>query len=440
MTAGSAAARGPVTGGVVGVREKWRRTRARWQDRPRAADAGVALLVQAAVSVPWLLPRGPGQEPADLTAYLLTTVTVLPLLWRSRAPATVLLACMGTLGLYTAALDGPGQTLPYTALVALYTVGSACPSPRRQTLLVLSLATVFPATAWNTGELRELVFSLIVLTGSYGFGRLARVRQEYTRAVEERAEQLELTRHAEAERAAVRERARIAREMHDVLAHAVSLMVVQAEAGPVAVRTAPERAEAAFEAISEAGRDAMTQLRRMLGVLREDGPAATCAPLEPQPGVGELPALMERVRASGSEVSYTVTGSVRTIPSDVGAAVHRIAQEALTNTVKHAPASPVTVELNYGTRELTLVVTDCGGGDSVAAPSASSPWSPSPWSPLPWSPSPWSPSPGGFGLVGIRERAAAHGGSARTGPAPGGRGFRVSATIPFAFPVQEDGS
>lgn len=423
MTAGAAAGRGPAAGGgAVGVREWWRRGRAGWWGRPWVTDAGVALLVQAAVSVPWLLPRDPRQEPADLTSYLLTTVTVLPLLWRRRAPATVLLACMATLGLYTAALDGPGQTLPYTALVALYTVGSACPSPRRQILLALSLATVFPATAWNTGEIRELVFSLIVLTGSYGFGRLARFRQEYTRAVEERAEQLELTRHVEAERAAARERARIAREMHDVLAHAVSLMVVQAEAGPVAVRTAPERAEAAFEAISEAGRDAMTQLRRMLGVLREDGAADGRAPREPQPGVGELPALMERVRASGSAVSYVVTGSPRPIPPDVGAAVHRIAQEALTNAVKHAPASRVTVELHYRAAELGLVVTDDGNGaaDETA-------------------PVPSSAPSGGFGLVGIRERAAAHGGTARTGPAPGGRGFQVSAAIPFAFPVQEDG-
>ncbi|MGW2839029.1 sensor histidine kinase [Streptomyces sp. NPDC001493] len=412
----------------VGVRGRWARARAGWRGRAWAADAGVALLVQAAVSVPWLLPRDPGQEPADLTAYLLTTLTVLPLAWRRRAPATVLLVCLGALGLYTAALDGPGQTLPYTALVALYTVGSACPSPRRQLLLALSLATVFPATAWNTGEIRELVFSLIVLGGAYGFGRLARFRQEYTRAVEERAEQLELTRHVEAERAAARERARIAREMHDVLAHAVSLMVVQAEAGPVAVRTAPERAEAAFEAISEAGRDAMTQLRRMLGVLREEGAAAEAAPREPQPGLGELPRLIERVRASGSEVVHVVTGSPRPVPSDVGAAAHRIAQEALTNVVKHAPFSRVTVELVYRADALVLVVTDDGSrttdGRVPAWPSRSPP--------------PGSSPPSGFGLVGIRERAAAHGGTARTGPAPGGRGFQVSATIPFAFPVQED--
>lgn len=430
------------------VRGWWARARVGWRGRPWAADAGVALLVQAAVSVPWLLPRDPGQEPANLTAYLLTTLTVLPLVWRRRAPATVLLVCMATLGLYTAAVDGPGQTLPYTALVALYTVGSACPSPRRQILLALSLATVFPATAWNTGEIRELVFSLIVLGGAYGFGRLARFRQKYTRAVEERAEQLELTRHVEAERAAARERARIAREMHDVLAHAVSLMVVQAEAGPVAVRTAPERAEAAFEAISEAGRDAMTQLRRLLGVLREDGAADEPAPREPQPGLGELPGLIERVRASGSEVVQVVTGAPRAVPSDVGAAAHRIAQEALTNAVKHAPASRVTVELVYRAEALELVVTDDGGGGDAPVPALPSPSPPSPSSPAPSSPTPPPPSPPpvsppssrGFGLVGIRERAAAHGGTARTGPAPGGRGFQVSATIPFTFPVQEDDS
>ncbi|MGW1129445.1 sensor histidine kinase [Streptomyces sp. NPDC002526] len=371
---------------------------------PRATDIGVVLLVQAAVSVPWVLPRDPRLEPATPAAYLLTTLTVLPLLWRRLAPVRVLLAVMAAQGLYGVAVDGPGQTLPYTGLVALYSVAAYAPARARRLCGALTLAIVFPSVAFNTGEARELVFSLMVFTAAYGFGRFTDTRQEYTRAVEDRARQLEVTRRIEAEQAAARERARIAREMHDILSHAVSLMIVQAEAGPVAVRTAPERAEAAFDAISETGRDAMVQLRRMLGVLRESeqGPGA---PRSPQPALSELPALVERVRSSGLAVTHTVTGPERPLPRDTDSAVFRIVQEALTNTVKHAAASEAAVLLAYGESGLTVSVTDDGRGRGTGT---------------------------GHGLIGIRERAAAHGGSARTGPGPGGRGFRVDVTLPLA--------
>ncbi|TXS06848.1 sensor histidine kinase [Streptomyces sp. col6] len=368
-------------------------------------DVGVVLVVQAAVSVPWVLPRDPRLEPASLPAYLLTTLTVLPLLWRRRAPVRVLLAVVAAQSLYGLAVDGPGQTLPYTGLVALYSVAAHTPAPVRRLCGALTLAVVFPSVALNTGEARELVFSLMVFTAAYGFGRFTDTRQAYTRAVEDRARQLEVTRRIETEQAAARERARIAREMHDILSHAVSLMIVQAEAGPVAVRTAPERAEAAFDAISETGRDAMVQLRRMLGVLRESerGPGA---PRSPQPSLAGLPALVERVRSSGLAVTRTVTGPERPLPRDTDSAVYRIVQEALTNTVRHAAATEAAVLLAYGESSLTVSVTDDGGGAGTDTRS-------------------------GHGLIGIRERAAAHGGSARTGPGPGGRGFRVDVTLPM---------
>lgn len=390
---------------MTGPRTVWRRIRETGGPGPRVTDIGVVLLVQAAVSVPWVLPRDPRLEPATPAAYLLTTLTVLPLLWRRRAPVRVLLAVMAAQGLYGVAVDGPGQTLPYTGLVALYSVAAYAPARARRLCGALTLAIVFPSVAFNTGEARELVFSLMVFTAAYGFGRFTDTRQAYTRAVEDRARQLEVTRRIEAEQAAARERARIAREMHDILSHAVSLMIVQAEAGPVAVRTAPERAEAAFDAISETGRDAMVQLRRMLGVLRESeqGPGA---PRSPQPALSELPALVERVRSSGLAVTHTVTGPKRPLPRDTDSAVFRIVQEALTNTVKHAAASEAAVLLAYGESDLTVSVTDDGRGGGTGTGT-------------------------GHGLIGIRERAAAHGGSARTGPGPGGRGFRVDVTLPL---------
>ncbi|MFI1718672.1 sensor histidine kinase [Streptomyces litmocidini] len=378
--------------GVRGdVRGGWVRARAWAAANPWAVDVGIALLVQAAMTMPFVVPRGPELEPATWPAYGLTTLTVVPLVWRRRAPLAVLFAILAASALYRLALEGPGQPLPYTGLVGVYTIAALSPGWKRLATAGLMLVAV-PASVWlNTQSARELTFSLFVFGAAYVFGRLTDARQRAQRV--------------EAERAAARERARIAREMHDVLSHAVSLMVVQAEAGPVAVRAAPERAEAAFEAISETGREAMVQLRQMLGLLRDGG--ETAAPREPQPDLADLPGLLERVRAGGLTVGYATEGGVRALPAATGAtgaSVYRIVQEALTNVVKHARARTVDVRLAHADGVLRVTVTDDGRGPQGG--------------------------PGGHGLVGIRERAAAHGGTAEAGPGPGGRGFEVRALLP----------
>ncbi|MGW1086827.1 sensor histidine kinase [Streptomyces sp. NPDC002596] len=375
---------------------------------PRTVDLTVALLVQAAVTMPFVVPRAPELPEATWTAYGLTTLTVLPLVARRRAPVAALIVVLLAGGLYKFAVDGPGQPLPYAGLVAFYTVAELSSPLKRLAITVLTAVAVLFSVGLDSSEIRELLFSLFVFAAAYAFGRFTVTRKAYLNAVEDRARQLELTHRIETEQAAVRERTRIAREMHDILSHAVSLMIVQAEAGPVAVRTAPERAEAAFDAISETGRDAMVQLRRMLGVLRENE-SAPDAPREPQPSLAELPALIARARGSGLEIPYAVTGPVRTLGLAVEATVHRIVQEALTNVVKHAAADMVSVHLAYGTEALTLTITDDGRGSGTGAGTGT-----------------------GMGLIGIRERAAAHGGTAVTGPGPGGRGFRVRVTIPQA--------
>ncbi|MER0448605.1 histidine kinase [Streptomyces sp. Edi4] len=375
-----------------------------------AVDIGLALLVQAAMSIPFVVARPAGLPQATWADYGLTSLSVLPLVWRRRAPVTVTLAVLVAGATYKLTLDGPGQPLPYPGLIALYTVAALCPARRRIGVAALVAVLIVPSVALNTQDAKELLFSFFVFGAAYALGRLTHVRQAYTVAVEERAAYLERANRSEAERAAARERARIARETHDILSHAVSIMIVQAEAGPPAVRAAPERAEAAFVAISDAGRDAMAQLRRMLGVLREGDTTGTAAPRAPQPGVAELPALTERVSSSGPSVSYTVTGAPCPLSPDTGATVYRIVQEALTNTVRHAGASTALVHLAYGERELTVTVLDDGHG---AEPSADS-------------------APGqGHGLIGVRERAAAHGGTASTGPGPDGRGFEVRAVLPL---------
>ncbi|MBP8531952.1 sensor histidine kinase [Streptomyces sp. MK37H] len=372
------------------MRGWWERGRALGAAHPQAVDIGIALLVQAAMTMPFVVPRPPDQEPATWPAYGLTTLTVVPLVWRRRAPLAVLTAIIATSALYKLAVEGPGQPLPYTGLVIIYTIAAVSPPWKR--LVAGGLLTVaVPVSVWlNTRTARELTFSLFVFAAAYVFGRLTDARQREHRI--------------EAERVAARERARIAREMHDILSHAVSLMIVQAEAGPVAVRTAPERAEAAFDAISATGRDAMTQLRRMLGVLR-DGDEPGRAPREPQPGLAGLPDLLDRIRASGLDVAYESAGAVRPLPEATGANVFRIVQEALTNVVKHAAARAVSVQLTYGEGAVDIRVLDDGRG-------------------------PRSGSDGGHGLIGVRERAAAHGGTAVTGPGPDGRGFEVRVHLP----------
>nr|WP_246097676.1 histidine kinase [Streptomyces botrytidirepellens] len=342
------------------------------------------------MTMPFVVPRPDGGAPATWPAYGLTTLTVIPLVWRRRAPLAVLFAILATSALYKLALEGPGQPLPYTGLVIVYTIAVLSPPWKRLVTGGLALVTV-PLSVWlNTRTARELTFSFFVFAAAYVLGRLTAARQRAHRV--------------EAEQAAARERARIAREMHDILSHAVSLMIVQAEAGPVAVRTAPERAEAAFDAISETGRDAMAQLRRMLGVLREDGEPGG-APRAPQPGLAGLPELLDRVRTSGLDVVYGTAGPVRPLTDATGATVFRIVQEALTNTVRHADARTVSVHLTYTEREVDIRVTDDGRGPRSG--------------------------PGvGHGLVGVRERAAAHGGTAVTGPGPDGRGFEVRVRIP----------
>ena len=234
-------------------------------------------------------------------------------------------------------------------------------------------------------------------TGAYALGTGARARRDRIAMLEERARRL-----AQAHDAAVaRERERIAREMHDVLAHSVSLIVVQAEAGPVVVRSDPDKAEAAFDAIAATGRDALGQLRRTLGVLRSDGPAR-----QPQPDLDDLPALVDQARRAGLEASLSERGDRRPVPAELALAAYRVVQESLTNTVRHAGARRVRVRLDWRQAALHVEVSDDGHG----------------------------PAPDGHpghGLVGMRERVTACGGDLRTGVGDGGVGFRVAAALPF---------
>jgi signal transduction histidine kinase len=198
------------------------------------------------------------------------------------------------------------------------------------------------------------------------------------------------------------ERARIARELHDIVAHRVSTIVVQAQAADAQLVSDPEAARAGLQAIDETARQALGELRALLGILRREGEVSGRAP---QPEVSQLPAMVEQARATGQPIEFVVAGTPRPLPSAIGVALYRIAQEALTNVLKHAPGAPATVTLRYCADAVEVDVSDAGPGAGVGN--------------------------AGFGLVGMRERVGVLGGTLSSGDRPGG-GFAVRARLPTA--------
>ncbi|GAA3390758.1 sensor histidine kinase [Cryptosporangium minutisporangium] len=361
----------------------------------------IDLLVAAAVAVPvagQIVSAGPGN--VDALGIAFNTGTVVPLIWRRTAPFAIALIVM-SMGLLTSAYEQPGQQLQYGALVATYTVADLAPRPwQRWSVLLGQCVLIPPGAIWiKHNTLPEFLFTLLLPIAAWMLGTVARLHRERADALAARAAELERQRSADAARAAAEERARIARDMHDVLAHAVSVMVVQAEAGPLVVRSDPDRAERVFDAIAASGRDAMAQLRRSLGVLRTAGDTPALAP---QPTVAAIPALADRVRDTGLRVVVDVVGEPGPLPADAELAAYRIVQEGLTNTVKHAAATSAAVTLTWREDGLAVAVRDDGRGGP--------------------------PSSGGQGLINIAERAAACGGSASAGPVEGG--FLVTAWLP----------
>lgn len=272
--------------------------------------------------------------------------------------------------------------------------------------LIVGLAFLNAANLQLDAGAGDAIGNSIVCAGVWTASFLLSRRREQARELAERAERLERERETEARAAAAEERARIAREMHDVVAHSLSVMVVQAEAAEAMLDTDPERARRPLGAVQETGRSALTELRRMLGVLREiadEGPA-----LAPQPGLAGLDALVEHVRDAGLAVTLRVEGEPRPLPPGVDLSAYRIVQEGLTNALKHAGPARAEVVVRYRPREVELSVTDDGRGTDPAG------------------------NGGGHGLVGMRERVALYGGRLSAGPRPAPeRGFAMTAALPI---------
>jgi signal transduction histidine kinase len=381
---------------------------------PLPGDVRLTAAILAIIAFPYAVPVldirwGAGR-------FLLESASALPLMWRRQYPKTAV-QLTGTITLAITATIHPAQPFPYAVLAAEYTIGSETRGRARQVLVALFvcgsvLAEVLHGRATNTSD-----YFLTFLTGITALllGVLMQTQRAYVTALEERAAAMERDREAEIERAAAAERARIARDMHDVVGHAVALMVVQAEAGPLLVRARPEKAEAAFDAISAAGRDAMAQLRRLLGVLKQEDGTALRAP---QPTLAMLEDLVAGVRHDELAVTLARKGTPFALAADAEAATYRVVQEALTNTLRHAGASRADV-LEWSADALRITVTDDGRG--AGSPTAESGGGGG---------DAGAGDGGGHGLVGLRERLAAVGGSLSFPVPAGGIGFTLAAAIP----------
>jgi signal transduction histidine kinase len=300
------------------------------------------------------------------------------------------------------------------ALAMVYALAAYAPRWAERAGLVAGLVGAALAAGryyyYPYGEPNGLVMSAgaiaVAVVAAWALGRLRRARLVQLAALEERARLLELEREQEMRLAATAERARIARELHDVVAHSLSVVIAQADGGRYAGREDPAAATGALEAIAATGRQALTDMRSLLGVLREGGGQEYA----PQPDVAAIPELVEDVRSSGLDVDLIVEGSPRPLLPGPQLAAYRIVQESLTNVLKHAgPAGRAWVRLHWRPDALELSVLDDGRGAAAAVAESDG---------------------NGQGLLGMRERAELHGGRLDAGPRPGG-GFGVHAALPY---------
>ena len=390
--------------------------RRHWPPPPAVIDgvAAAVLLVGAAIE---FLGTEAGWQ--GLVLLLFAPVFTVALLWRRRAPLVTLVVVMVGVSL-PPLVDPDGEwVVPFAAIVvALYS--AAAYNSRRRALVGLGLVLAFFTAGSILDNLEEagsrpigdLLYMAVLNTCTWGLGRVVRRWREQARMLAERTAELEQEREWRAQAAVVEERARIARELHDIIAHSVSVMVVQAAAAEQMLSLAPERAAEPIVRIQETGRQAVLELRRLLGILRPDNEEPSVlrsvdeeASFTPQPTLQRLDALVEQARDAGLAVEVRVEGTPRQLTSGVELTAYRVLQEALTNTLKHAGSASVEVVVRYGDERLDLTVVDGGGGSGNGTGS-------------------------GHGLVGMRERVALYGGELEAGVCDDG-GFAVRARLPL---------
>lgn len=425
----------PVRPTYAGAMTWWERF-TRWEERHQLAiDSGLTVLVGLVV-VPLSAVTADSWQTDAFTAGSLAVLAWAPLAWRRKYPVA------SVVGVYAACLlqlvMGVPLVLPadLAVLLALYSVTVHGPRWAHLTAmgsalvgnLVMVSGMLLQSWAGTPAEMAASgvalwLFASVTASAVWAFGLVRRSRRVTIAALRDRAERLEVERDQQVTIATSAERTRIAREMHDIVAHSLSVVVAQADGGRYAAAADPEAATRALGTIAETGRAALADMRRLLGVLREPervpgAPGAApapgsatgsvpAAPYTPQPAEHDLESLVEQVRSSGVRASLVRMGTPRRLPPGIGLTVYRICQEALTNVLKHGgPDVTVTVLAQWQPAALVLEITDDGRGAAADSDGA------------------------GQGLLGMRERASMIGGSLSAGPRPGG-GFRVRAELPL---------
>jgi signal transduction histidine kinase len=346
----------------------------------------------------------PGHEAphTPLAALLLVAVAGLALAWRRRYPVTVLAVSTAAAATYTLLGYVNGAVL-LAPILALYAVAAQVSVRRAIVLTVATVAVLMAATAARNpfGQITGGGTDLIPFLGAAALfaGIAVANRRAYVASIHDRARE-------EARRRVDEERLRIARELHDVVAHTMATINVQAGAAAHVLPTRPEVAAEALQAIKAASKEGLRELRAILNVLRQ---ADDADPTQPAPGTAQLETLVAGACRAGLQTALSVTGTPVPLPAAVDLAAYRIVQESLTNAIRHAGAATAAVSLDYGDGELRIDVTDTGRGPSGGAVGEGA----------------------GHGLAGMRERATAVGGSVETGPVPGG-GYRVAARLPLS--------
>ncbi len=330
---------------------------------------------------------------------LIAVPAMASLAWRRRWPLVVALVVMSA----DIAINPNGQFSTLLALVLVsYTVGAELDPPKVWWALALVAGPFLAVMYLDDLEPSDIAAAVVFVGGPFAVGRGVRIRTSRLAEAVERTARIEREQAEQAAAAVAEERSRIARELHDIVSHSLSVVTIQTQAVRLRLGAGQEQEERDLAAVETTARQALAEMRRLFGVLRADGDPLALAP---QPGLGELGGLLTQFRAAGLDVQYLAAGERRELPPGADLAAYRIVQEGLTNVLRHAAAEHAWVTLTYGDAALDVVVEDDGRG-------------------------PGPTTAGGHGLVGVRERVSLYGGFVETGTRVGG-GFRLAARLPW---------
>ena len=382
---------------------------------PRALDYALAAALTVFLQVELVVTDPDSLQAETWVNHVFGFVATASLAFRRTHPSAALLVLVFPLMFSSIVLDSDLVENPFVpffcAFLGFYSLGAHERDERRARLVpLIALAMIWAditAGGVEDGPGEYVFVALVVVAAPFFAGRMVRSRADRADALERLALQLEREQEQRAELAVTEERSRIARELHDVVAHSMSVMVIQAGAARKMMDKDPARAQEALRSIEDTGRRGLAEMRRLLGVLRKEDEGAALAP---QPGMDRLPELVARAREAGLPVELHVEGEPREVSPGVDLSAYRIVQEALTNTIKHAGDARAEVHVRWG-QDLELEVTDDGVGPGNNGREES----------------------GGHGLFGMQQRAALYGGSVEAGAGAGG-GYRVRATLPVEEP------